>query len=303
MLINPKLSNLLARGGVYLEANDGDGNDLGGGSEAEKLAAQKAATDKLAKEAVEKEATEKEAREKAEREGTQHKPSDEEAKLLKEVMKRKESEKALQTELEKQTAALKQFEGIDPAAVRKLLDDQKAADTKALEDKGEWDRLKVRMGEEHTTEKTKLQDQITALQEQLGQRDGRINDMTVGTSFTGSEFIAKELTLTPGKARVIYGSHFELNDEGAIVGYDKPKGASNRTALVDSLGNPVAFDAALRKIVEADAESEHLLKSGVKPGAQSTTKPAKTGKEEPGSVSGMDKIAAGLGALMASKDK
>lgn len=294
MLINLKFANLLARGGVYLEANDGDGNDLGGGETAE----QKAETERLRAETEQREAEEAEAAKKK-LEAGDRKPSDEEAKLLKEVMKRKDSERALQQKLEEQSAALKQFEGIDPAAVRKLLDEQKAAETKALEDKGEWDRLKTRMGEEHANETKSLKDQIASLTAALGEKDSAINEMTVGSSFTGSEFINKELTLTPSKARVIYGAHFELED-GKVIGYDKPKGAANRTALVDSYGNPVGFEVALRKIVEADPDSAHLLRAGVKPGAQSQNKPASLrGKEELVEKTGLDKISAGLSGLKA----
>lgn len=303
MLINRNLANFMGRAGVYLEANDGDGNDLPGG-DAAKIAADKAAADKAAAEKATKEAEEAEAAKKKDGEGNDRKPTDEEAKLLKEVMKRKDNETALKAKADELESKLKSFEGIDPVAVKKLLDDQKAAETKALEDKGEWDRLKVRMGEEHTTEKQKLLDQITALQTELGAKEGRINDMTVGGSFTGSEFIGKELTLTPSKARVIYGSHFELNEEGQVVGYDKPKGASNRTALVDSMGNPVAFDAALRKIVESDPDAEHLIKVGMKRGAESQNKNIHgKGKEEQVEKTGLDKINAGIGALFATKDK
>lgn len=291
MLINSKFANLLARGGVYLESTDGEGNDLPGGETAEQKAeAERLRADKSTQEADEAEALKKKT------EGDR-KPSDEEAKLLKEVMKRKDSERALQQRLDEQAAALKQFEGIDPEAVRKLLGEQKEKETKALEEKGEWDRLKTRMGEEHSSEKKALTDKIAALSTALSEKESAINEMTVGSSFTGSGFINEELTLTPSKARVIYGGHFELED-GKVVGYDKPKGASNRTALVDSMGNPVPFDAALRKIVEADPDSAHLLRAGVKPGAQSNSKPGRV-KDEPVEKSGFDKIAAGLGALKA----
>lgn len=293
MIIHPKLANLMGRAGVYLEANDGNGNDLDGA--ADKLAADKAAADKVAADKATADAAEAEAaklREQGNPDG--RKPSDEEAKLLKEVMKRKDSEKALQAKADELAAKLKDFEGIDPVAVKKLLDAQKEAETKALEDKGEWERLKVRMGEEHTNETKTLKDQIAALQAQVGERDGAINEMTVGSSFTGSEFINTELTLTPSKARVIYGAHFDLED-GKVVGYDKPKGSANRTALVDSIGNPVGFDDALRKIVAADPDAAHLTKSGVKPGAQSQNKPVtRDGKNEKAEANSFDKIAAGL---------
>jgi hypothetical protein len=294
MFIHPKFVNLMGRAGVYLEENDGNGNDLPGGETAEaKAAAEKVAADKTSADAADAAAAK--LREQGNPDG--RKPSDEEAKLLKEVMKRKESEKALQTKADELTAKLKDFEGIDPVAVKKLLDAQKAADEKALEEKGEWDRLKTRMGEEHSNETKTLKEQIASLQLQVGERDSAINEMTVGSSFTGSEFINSELTLTPSKARVIYGANFELED-GKVVGYDKPKGSANRTALVDSYGNPVGFDDALRKIVAADADAAYLLKSGVKPGAQSQNKPVtRDGKNEKVEANSFDKIAAGLKGL------
>lgn len=297
MLISQKFSSLLARGGVYLEANDGEGNDLGGGSEAEKTATQKAAADKATADAKQKEVDDAEAARKA-KEGEQSgdkKPTDEEARLLKEVMKRKESEKALQTQLNEQSAKLKEFEGIDVESVRKLLAEQKTAEETQLAAKGDWERLKIRMGEEHTKELTPLKEQIAQLTAELNKRDGMINEMTVGSSFSQSEFIAKELVLPASKARTIFGSHFELED-GKVVGYDRPRGDAKRTPLVDAYGAPVKFDDALRKIVDADSDRDNLLRSGVKAGAGSTTTTGKV-PEKKGEQSTVDKIGAGLASL------
>ena len=180
--------------------------------------------------------------------------------------------------------------------MRKLLADQRSAEEKALEAKGDWERLKTRMAEEHGKEVKTLQEQINALTGQLTNTKGTINELTVGTQFSQSQFIAEELTLTPAKARVIYGEHFELED-GKMVAYDKPRGAANRTALVDQYGNAVGFDEALRKIVEADPEKDHLLKSKVKPGAGSDSKrPTSQAKPEQDSDS-ISKIASGLKGL------
>lgn len=303
MLISPKFSSLLARGGVYLEENDGNGNDLGAGSEAEKNAQAKAAAEKLAaekatQEAAEAEAAKKRAAEGKGKEGDEDggKPSDEEAKLLKEVMKRKESERLLQQQLADTQAKLKDFEGIDAAAVRKLLDEKKTAEEKQLAAAGDWERLKTRMGEEHVKELTPLKEQIATLTAELEKSRDSINEMTVGASFSGSEFINKELVLPPSKARTIFGSHFELED-GKVIGYDKPRGDAKRTALVDAYGAPVKFDDALRKIVDADSDRDNLLKSGIKPGAKSTTNPGAKVKDAPAEKTTVDKISSGLAGL------
>lgn len=222
------------------------------------------------------------------------KPSDNEARLLKENMQKKDQLRKKDEEL---AALKKSVEGLDLDAVRKLLADQKTAEEKSLEAKGDYDRLKARMAEEHTKEIDALRAQLAEKDAALGKLSGSINELTVGSQFSGSQLIAEELTLTPTKARVIYGDHFDLQD-GKVVGFDKPRGAANRTALVDQYGEPVAFDAALRKIVESDPEKDHLLKSKVKPGAGSESRRPTTpvgGKDLP--TDALGKIAAGLKSI------
>ena len=226
------------------------------------------------------------------------KPSDEEAKLLKEVMQKKEALQKTQADLAAAQERLKKFDGIDPEAVRAMLAERAQAEEKALEAKGDYERLKQRMAEAHAGETQSLKEQIAQLQATLAQREGAINELSIGGLFSQSQFIGQELVLTPAKARVIYGDHFELVD-GKVVGYDKPKGAQNRTAIVDSMGNAVSFDEALRKIVEADPEKDAMLKSKIKPGAGSESgkvgKQAGSQKDAP--VDGVSKIAAGLKGL------
>lgn len=225
------------------------------------------------------------------------KPSDEEARLLKENMKRKEELKKAAEENAALQEKLKQFEGIDVESVKKLLSDQKEAETKHLEAKGDWERLKARMAEEHDKEIKALKDQLSDANDKLTKATGSINELSIGTKFGQSQFISDELTLTSAKARVIYGDHFDL-ENGEVVGYDKPRGAANRTAIVDQYGSPVGFDAALRKIIEADPEKDHLLKSKVKSGAGSESKKS-TGvqSQESQPQDSVSKIAAGLKGL------
>lgn len=228
--------------------------------------------------------------------GGSRKVSDEEARLLKENMKKKEALDRANAELKKAQEALKKFDGIDAEAVRKLLNDQRTAEEKALEAKGDWDRLKTRMAEEHGKEVQTLQQQIQDLTEKLTSTQGTIKDLSIGTQFSQSKFIAEELTLTPAKARVIYGDYFDV-EEGKVVGYDKPRGSTNRTAIVDQYGNSVDFEAALRKIVEADPEKDHLLKSKMKTGAGSDSKKPTGSPKADAPVDGISKIASGLKGL------
>lgn len=270
----------------YRNPTDGEGNDLGGGGSG--------ADDKGGSEGGEGAADDKKGE--GDDKGGKTGPSDAEAKLIKENMAKKEQLRKVQDEL---TALRKQFEGIDPEAVRKLLSEQRSAEEQALEKKGDYERLKARMAEEHGKEVTTLKAQLEALQGEKSKLASTINDLTVGTQFGQSQFISGELTLTPAKARVIYGDFFDVED-GKIVGYDKPRGSAGRTALVDQYGTAVAFDAALRKIVEADPEKDHLLKSKVKAGAGSDSKKASGEPAKEASGDSMSKIAAGLKGLKIS---
>jgi hypothetical protein len=207
-------------------------------------------------------------------------------------MKRKEDLKTANEALTKAQAQLKAFDGIDPEAVRKLLAEQKTAEEKGLEAKGDWDRLKTRMAEEHTRTLTEQTTKLTAAEQKLQEALNTINELSIGTLFGQSKFISDELTLTPAKAKMIYASHFDL-EEGKVVGYDKPRGSAGRTAQVDAYGNPVDFETAMKKIIEADPEKDYLMKSKMKPGAGSDSKKMDV-KPQAGEKSGLDKITAGL---------
>lgn len=228
-------------------------------------------------------------------------PTDEEARLLKENMKRKDENRKIADEKTALEAKLKAFEGIDPEAVRKLLGEQKNAEDAKLAAEGNWDRLKSRMAEEHGKEVDLLKAQMAALQGDFSKATGTINDLSIGSKFSTSTFIADELTLTPSIARVVYASHFDLSESGEVVGYDKPRGEANRTALVDQYGSPVGFDDAFRKIIMANPEKDHLLKSKVKPGASSESKKSSTPPADNAITNSVDKISAGLKGLNIGK--
>lgn len=229
------------------------------------------------------------------------KPSDREAELLREVMKRKGNEQTLKTELQTLKEQLTQFEGIDPESVRALLKEKQDRETAELEKRGEFDRVKEQMLQAHNDELTKtkqtFEGQVGELSAALEAAQAQITELTIGRSFSDSSFVRDSLTLTPAKARVVFGSHFELKD-GAVVAYDKPSGAQGRTVLVNGSGEPLPFDEAIAKIVAADPDADHLIRSKVKSGAGSNSEKGTKGvKQSIGS--GRDRITAAVmgGAL------
>ena len=285
------LRKLMARGG-YMDENNGS-SDSGGGSAAD---AAKAATDAAAAAAKAGGEAAADAAKAAEDAAKGTKLSDEEARLLKENMKRKTQIEELSKKLGDADGILKQLEDLGGLeAIKSLVVERKDNETKALEAKGDYERLKARMAEEHSKEVKTLKQQISELNDKLGKTSSVIGDLTVGTEFSKSQFISTELTLTPTKARAIYGEFFEIEGD-KVVGYDKPRGAANRTALVDQYGNAVPFDQAMRKIIDADPEKDHLLKSKVKPGAASSSSKATQQSQNQKPVDSVSKISAGLRA-------
>lgn len=279
----------LLNGGLLQEEADGEGGDLGAGAGDQGQGEQPgegAGEQDKAKEGDGEQAAEK------------PKPTDAEAKLLKELMKRKESEKAAKAELENLKASLN---GLDLEEARQLLAAKKEAEEKALEAKGDYERVKQRMAEEHQKEVDALKAQIAELAGAKTASEQRIADLTVGTQFSQSQFIQEELVLPPTKARALYGQYFEIED-GQVVGYDQPRGATNRTALVNAYGQPLPFDEAMRKIIEADPEKDHLIRAKAKQGAGSNSTPKGAPlNTPPKQLSGQEKIHAGLSTLLNKK--
>lgn len=224
----------------------------------------------------------------------ENKPSDKEAELLKEVMKKKDALKGAKSEIDKLKDQLKRFDGINPDEVRELLNEKKTAEQKKLEEKGQWDTLKKQMNEAHQTELSKKDEELTAAQKALADAQAQIQELTVGSAFNSSKFIGEDLVLTPSKARVVYGDHFDVED-GQVVAYDKPKGAANRTMLVDGKGDPLGFEAAIKKIVDADPDRDNLLRSSIKKGAASKGGDTTPPKTEP-ALKGVSRIEAALSA-------
>lgn len=199
--------------------------------------------------------------------------------LLAEVMDKKAKLKEKDAALAAAQAELAKFKGIDPvkyAALVKAEQDAEAAQALAA---GDFDRVKQMMAEQHKAELAAKEAELEELRRANASTAKLIDGLTIGADFSGSKFIAENLILSPAKARVIYGAHFETKD-GKTVGYDKPAGAANRTLLVNSSGDPLPFDEAFKKIFEADPDKDTMTKAKVAPGAGGKNN-ADAGRKEP----------------------
>lgn len=223
--------------------------------------------------------------------------TDKEASLIKEVMEKKEKLSNTQAALEAANAKLKEFDGIDPIKVKELIQAQQAAEAKKLAEAGEWDKLRAQMAEAHTKEVEAVRSESAAYVKEIESLRAQIAELTVGSSFSGSEFIKGEVIIPPSKVRALYGTHFEVV-EGKIVPYDKPAGVEGRTMLVDGRGDPLSFDEALRKIIGADPDAASMIRAKISQGAGSKQSP-RTKVADPLSERprGASAISAGLGGL------
>jgi hypothetical protein len=267
---------------VYMnEADAGDGTGDGGGSSnedqaaADKAAAEKAEADKVS----------------ADKAKT---ISDAEAKLLKEVMDKKNALKKTSEELAQLRETMKDLEELGGVeALKTLAKQKKELEAKELEEKGEWARLKQQMNDEHgkaISEKLALLEEANSEKRKLLDQ---ISNLTVGAAFSASEFIRDGLIIPLKKVRALYGSHFEFKD-GVVVAYDKPAGESERTMIIDAKGDPMNFEDAMKKIIDADPDRDSLLKSKSKSGAGSGTSKKTTDIDKISDLHGKDRIALAL---------
>lgn len=216
--------------------------------------------------------------------------TDSEAKALKEVMKWK----AQAREAEKKAAELEsKFGSFDIEAAKEALRKAEEAETKEMEKKGEYDRLlaKQREAADARIEAEKVAKE--AAEKRIAELNETVNKLALGNSFANSRYIQENLALTPNKTQALYSSHFEI-EEGKVVAYDAPKGAANRTPIVDARGEPVPFDEAMAAIINADPDKDYLIKSNLKSGSGSKPAADSNKEKKPLYESSLDKMAAGI---------
>lgn len=267
----------------------GEGSNAGGGGDTSDADAAKAVADaKAAADAAAKAAANSS-------DPALLKLANEKAELLREVMDKKEKLAEAKAAAEAAQEALKAYGGVDPEKVKALLKQEAEAEAAAAEARGDFERLKKMMADEHEKAMKALRDELETERSNRGKDVALIDELTIGNAFGNSEFIREDMTISPEKARRLYGEHFER--KGAqVVAYDKPVGAANRTMLVDASGNPLSFEDALKRIVDADPDKKGVLRSRAKAGAGSNSD-AQKGAEKKPSLSGKAQIAAAVATL------
>lgn len=220
--------------------------------------------------------------------------SENEAKLLKEVMKRKAKEQEQIAEIALLKDKITLFGDINIEEVKAMLATKKDADVKRLEDQGAWDSLKIQMKDEQSKIVKQRDDLILDLQSKLGLQNAVIDKLTLGSAFENSKFIESELALPSSKAKIIYGDYFEIKDDH-IVAYNKSSEHADRSMLINADGDALAFEEAIKKIIDSDPDRDMLIKSKSKSGSNSITTNMTVEPSKP-ILMGLDKILSALNA-------
>jgi hypothetical protein len=218
-------------------------------------------------------------------------PTDSEAKLLKETMKWKDRFKDTERQLKEIRNSLGD---VDPATARQLATDAKERERSDLEKKGEYDRIVAQMRDENAKLVEDKDTELSDVKAQLNDAIGQVENLTVGAEFRSSDFVAKQSTLPPTIAQKEFGNHFEF-EYGQLVPYDKPKGAKDRTRMVDANGTPKTFDQAIAELYSKHPDAKSLIRTTMKAGAGSKnqTDVADKSAKTP-DVRGLSRIEAGL---------
>lgn len=208
------------------------------------------------------------------------KPTDREAELLKESMSRKQRIRELEDK----------YKDVDIDLYKTMLQERAARDEEIqrqeqdrLKAEGKFDELlaaQKRQNEsviaqvkaQYEQELSGKTNDLNALQTQVTEQQKLINSLTINNAFANSQFIRDELVsaFSPVRTQKLYGEYFDV-EGGNIVPYDKPRGDDSRTVMVDKNGKPLAFEAAIARLVEADPDADAMKRSKHKPGAGSSS--------------------------------
>lgn len=288
---------LLEGQGIYLDAADDNGSQDGmtGGDKSQENGGE--SDDKDGKSSGDGDKKSSDSDE--DKKGKGDEINDETAKLLKDVMKWKDRAKNTEnanSELSKTLDKINSVLGDEYSIedIEKIISDKKASEVKELEKKGEYDRIVQTMKEENDKKISTIESKNSETQVKLDEALQQLDKLTVGRAFSDSKFIKENSVLPASIARNEFGDHFE-HEDGKIVAYDKPKGAKERTPLVDSQGNNKSFEDAIAHLYNSHPEKDNLLRSKRKPGSSSKTREA--GKPAERHLKGVDKISKGLDSL------
>ena len=145
-------------------------------------------------------------------------------------------------------AALKPFEGLDPVAAKKAIEDMKDVNLANMVEKGELDRVKEEITNQFTSS-------LAEKDKALEGANGTIDSLRLDRAFDTSAFISENITI-PKYIRHEYGDRFKVVD-GKVI----PHGGDGNPLMSKSrIGEIATFDEAIETYIENDPAKDNFLK-------------------------------------------
>lgn len=156
---------------------------------------------------------------------------------------------------------LKVFEGIDPEASKKALQQLKDIGDGKLIEAGKLDEVRGAAQKEYEARLKTLTDEFGVkegtLKAQAEALQGHLNNEIIGGSFARSKFIAEKIAVPTDMIQATFGKNFKVVD-GKLVAVDA---SGNQIYSRARPGEPADFDEALGTLVEGYANRDHILKA------------------------------------------
>lgn len=139
---------------------------------------------------------------------------------------------------------------LDPDIAKKAVETVANIDAKKLIDAGEVDRVKDEVRNEFTT-------QLTEAQNQLAERDAKINNMLIDRVFDSSSFVSEQVAMPRDFFQAALRNNFKVED-GKVVAYDRD---GNKLMSKKDVGSYASPDEALELLVERHPQKDSILKA------------------------------------------
>lgn len=172
----------------------------------------------------------------------------------------REAKEAAESKLTEAQGVLKGFEGLDPEAAKKALQQLKDIGDGKLIESGKLDEVR-------SAAKTEYEARLKTLQDEYGTKEGKLmaerealqghlNNEIIGGSFARSKFINEKLALPNDITQAMFGKHFKVED-GKLVAID---GQGNKVFSRARPGELADFDEAMDALVQQYPNRDHILK-------------------------------------------
>lgn len=172
------------------------------------------------------------------------------------------------TKLRETEERLAKFDGIDPEAIKTLLQEKEDAEKKKLEEKGEWDKLKEQMVQAHKDDAAKLQGAIDGLKAQLAGEADSHKKTILKYAVTQEAALAK--AINPRVVELILSQEAVVEfPEGGGDAMVKFKKADGTVRLNLKTGEPMSVKERLEEMKQS--EEYAMLFEGARQGGGSRT--------------------------------